>query len=107
MIRVSEYYDTVKEIPKAPRARTSEYRELYNALLKTPIGTKGKLKTPRNKASAVFSALINLDVDRMIQLSVRNAVRKKIEGKKTTKLVEADIFFERVKKGEARPKREK
>lgn len=101
---MSELFEEVEEIPKTERegrGTMNEYDEVFKAIKNTPVGTKGKLKIPRNQVQNYYSALIGRTkaegLGNAINFRIRNAKREKIKsesGKEYQKLLEGDLFFE-------------
>lgn len=94
-----------EEIPKIKRIREKQerYDKIYEGLINTDVGTTGRINIERKEVQKLYSGLLNRDKKaRMLELYIRNAKRERVAGKKYSKLVEGDLYFERVEKGTAR-----
>jgi len=96
---IEKWISFVEEIPKAKRRGKpkEKYDQMYNAIISSEEGTKGKLKINPEECANVRSALIsrrNRDMNkpnfRPFLLFVRNPKRK------NKKLVSGELYFERI-----------
>ena len=106
----TELIAIVKTIPKAKqRGRKNEvYDMLYEAIMKTEKGTKGKLNIDEIKCGNIRSGLISRRKKdergdyKPVLLYTRNPIRKKVKseregskGKMVMRLVSGELYFER------------